>query len=101
MTRAERDAKRVEWRERVAEWRASGLNAAAYCREHDLSVWKFRYWAKRIAELDGESSVGFAQVSTPGSGLRLALPGGLHLEVDPGFDESTLTRFLAVVSRAC
>ena len=101
MTRAERDANRVEWREHVADYRGSGLSAAAYCREHELSVWKFRYWAKRIAELDGGGSGGFAQVSTPDSGLRLALPGGLRLEVDPGFDEATLMRFLAVVSRAC
>jgi hypothetical protein len=101
MTSAERDANRVEWRGHVAGYRASGLSAAAYCREHELSVWKLRYWAQRIAELDGEGASGFAQVSTPGSGLRLSLPGGLCLEVEPGFDGATLRQFLQAISPAC
>ena len=101
MTTSEMEALRVEWRERLSDWRAGGLSGAAYCREHGLSQWQFRYWVKRIAELDGEGACGFAEVSTPGSGLRLALPGGLRLEVEPGFDEATLKRFLAAVSAPC
>ena len=101
MTKSEREARETEWRQRVSDWRQSGMSGAEFCREHELPEWQFRYWVKRIAELDGPGDEGFARVSSPVSGLCLSLPGGLRLEVEAGFDESTLKRFLRTVSSAC
>jgi len=101
MTKAECEGRRKHWQEQLEQWRGSGLSRVAFCRENELSIWQFRYWAKRIAELGGSNRDGFARVTSCGSGLRLSLPGGLHLELEPGFDEATLRRFLRVLSRAC
>lgn len=89
------------WRELMEQRRSSGLSRAAFCRDRDLSIYKMRYWEKRIRELDGEDTEGFAQVTTPGSGIHLVLPGGLRVEVDPGFDEATMQRFLKAAAAAC
>jgi transposase len=37
-----------KWRERVAEWRASGQTAAEYCAERGLSVGTLRWWSSRL-----------------------------------------------------
>lgn len=89
------------WRELLEQRLSSGLSRAAFCRDRNLSLDKMRYWEKRIRELDGEDTEGFAQVTTPGSGIRLVLPGGLRVEVDPCFDEATMQRFLKVAAAAC
>ena len=98
MNTTEREARERQWRERLEQWRISGLSGVAFCRESGLSIWQFRYWTKRIAELDGSGQEGFARVTSSGSGLRLSLPGGLRLELEPGFDEATLKRFLRLLS---
>ena len=101
MTKTERDAREAGWRQRVVDWRGSGKSGTEFCREHELAEWQFRYWVGRISDLDNAGGEGFAQVASPRSGLSLSLPGGLHLEVEPDFDESTLKRFLRAVSPAC
>ena len=100
MTGTAREELRDLWRERLKLWREGDLSGAAFCREHDLSIYQFRYWVRRIAELDANESGGFARVTAPGSGIRLVLPGGLRVEVEPGFDEATLKRFLRTAA-AC
>jgi hypothetical protein len=91
--------KLAHWRGVIGEWRGSGISQAAFCRERGLPSWKLAYWLKRVSEED-ETPDGpaFATVSMPGSGLRLVLPGGASLEVEPGFDEATLRRVLRAVS---
>jgi len=95
-TRAE---KLAHWHGVVGEWRASGATQAGFCRERGVPAWQFRYWLKRISDA-GDAGGGpvFATVSAPGSGLRLVLPGGVSLEVEPGFDEGTLRRVVRAVS---
>jgi hypothetical protein len=91
--------KLAHWRGVIGEWRASGSSQAAFCRDRGLPTWKFAYWLKRVSEEEtAAEGPAFATVSTPGSGLRLVLPGGSCLEVDPGFDEATLRRVLRAVS---
>jgi hypothetical protein len=94
--------RREHWRGVIAEWRASGNSQTAFCRERGIPAWKLQYWLKRLA--DGgpvADAPAFAAVSAPGSGLRVALPGGLRLELEAGFDEATLLRFLRVAGAAC
>lgn len=94
-----RAAKLEHWRGLIGEWRSGGGPQASFCRERGLSAWQFRYWLKRVSEEeDSASGPLFATVSAPGSGLRLVLPGGAVLEVEPGFDEGTLRRVLRAVS---
>ena len=99
----EASAERVEhWRGVVGRWRESGLSGSAFVREEELSECQFRYWAKRIPELDGESAApAFARVTAVGSGLSVTLPGGLRLEVEPGFDAGTLRQFLKAACSPC
>jgi len=98
-----RASRREHWRGVVSEWRSGGGSQAGFCRERGIAPWQFRYWLTRFPEDGGEAVGGprFAAVSVPGSGLRLSLPGGLVLEVEPGFDEATLRRFLRAAGAAC
>jgi hypothetical protein len=94
-----RGEKLERWRGVIGEWRSSGSSQAGFCRERGLPTWKFAYWLKRVSEEDeAPDGPAFATVSMAGSGLRLVLPGGASLEVEPGFDEATLRRVLRAVS---
>lgn len=99
MTNEEIEGKRHRWREIVARWRAGGDTKAAFCRENGLKEWQFHYWFARLRELDAPA--GFAAVDCPAEGVRLRLLNGLTVELDAGFDENVLARFLAVATRAC
>lgn len=94
------DERVAHWRGVISRWHDSEMSGAAFCRQDGLREWQFRYWVKRVAELDGPGE-GFARVSTPGSGLRVVLPGGLRLEVEPDFDGTTLKRFLGALASPC
>jgi hypothetical protein len=94
MASVDSDGKISRWRDLLAQWQASGLSGAGFCRENDLSYYQFKYWLKRIRSLEAGESGLFARVSTPAGGIHLVLPGGLRLELEPDFDEATLQRFL-------
>jgi hypothetical protein len=49
-----------QWRELLAAQRASGLSAAAFCREHNLPAKSFYYWQRKLV-----SSSGFIRVAMP------------------------------------
>jgi hypothetical protein len=89
--------------ERITHWRAiirkhaiSGLSAAAFCREHDLSVHQFHWWRRRFKKRENSQGggSGFLQLipfskSQP-SGIRIRLHNGVFIEVEQGFDPLTL-----------
>lgn len=53
MIRARRARRtRDEWRQLVAEWRASGLTAAAFTAERGLSVHSLLGWSSRLGRED-------------------------------------------------
>jgi hypothetical protein len=37
------------WRDHLARFENSGLNRAAYCRQHRLATHSFDYWRRRLA----------------------------------------------------
>lgn len=44
------DIKREQlWRERIAQWQASGMSQQAYATEHGVPVHQVGYWARRFA----------------------------------------------------
>ena len=76
--------KAAVWGERVAGWRASGLSAAAYCREQGLAYATFQYWLRRL----GTPSAAVLPIRVcPKAGnassvvLALELRGGSRLQV--------------------
>ena len=54
------------WRQHIAQWQASGLSQAGYCRQHELATHPFSYWkCKFLMESEPvapEPTGGFARV---------------------------------------
>ncbi len=100
MTRQEKmSAKRAKWKKRIAQWEASGLTQAVYCREKGLSIHRFSYWRKKWK---AASPVSFAEVSMPvelcGYGRKDALVVRVRdrfaVEVPEGFSPDLLGRLI-------
>ena len=96
--------------ERAKHWRTihekqaeSGLSAAAFCREHNISVHQFHWWRGRFKKeeiQDKKSS--FLQlipfsIKSQRSGVRIRLRGEVFIEVDQGFDPRTLREVIEAV----
>jgi hypothetical protein len=97
----------------VAEWRASDLSTAEFCRRRGLVLSSFRWWRWRLSQ-DGEpeppaapaaallpvrvvgalveDSAPQAEATEPV--LELIHPSGVHLRVPSGFDERTVAGVL-------
>ncbi len=41
------ESRRVEWEQRVAAWKASGLTQKQYCAREGIGFSSLRYWASR------------------------------------------------------
>jgi hypothetical protein len=104
-----------QWRERIVDYRASGLSGARWCERTGQSIWQLRYWINRINKIDSLSagpdrttaSDGWARVelaapkaSATSTGIRICM-GSARIEVDAGFDKSALSEVLAVVASLC
>lgn len=100
-----------EWSPVVADWRASGLSAAKFCRRQGLSQWTFRYWRKK-AEAAGTgrlrrptlppsaAGVSFVEARLVESGptpIEVRLAGGRSLRVRGDFDEGVLRKLVAAL----
>lgn len=102
MNSEERKANRQRWRAVIEQWQQSDLTKVDFCRENELSEKRFHYYYRRLVR-EPAREAGFAQVSLnqSGSGLRLRLNQSLELDIQPGFDEATLKRFLSAVISLC
>ncbi len=90
-----------QWQTVMDRQRSSGQSAVAYCREHGLSIWQFRYWKKRLS-LSSEGGIGFnrVHVAAPASPLQLWIEvGPWRVGVGAGFEEATLRRVLSVLEQ--
>jgi hypothetical protein len=92
MTKEERI---THWRGLIAKHLASGLSAAAFCREQDLNIHQFRWWQRRLKEENSQAKgAGFLQLvpfsKSQHSGIRIHLNNGVFIEVEQGFDPLTL-----------
>jgi len=102
MTNETRAAKREHWKGVLDRWRESGLSKAAFCRENGVRPWQLQYWFQRLNEAGPDPTAAFASVHcNGGSGIRVRLPSGLTVEVEPDFDPATLVRLLAAVAPLC
>lgn len=82
MTRTERHH---FWQQTLADWEASGLSGAAFCRQHGLGYHQFSYWRKKLrGEAESQGGAGFARVAPvagtdTADGLTVSLPGGVSI----------------------
>jgi hypothetical protein len=105
----QRRRSRAEIEQLVAEYEASGLSCVEFCRKRGLSLATLARYRKRQAQggpvggnrwVAVEVSAGRAALGgEASSGLAVALPGGLRIEVGRGFDGSTLAQLLGVLGR--
>lgn len=104
------------WRLIYANWQASGLSKAAYCREHNISISRFHYHAvklecqlvlaeninKQVAEPQQFAKVVCSEptcstVAVPASStLTLRLPCGSTIELPVGFNSEILQQVFKI-----
>lgn len=103
------DSEKVEfWRGIIGRQQSTGVSAMQFCREEAIPYWKFNYWKRRLAKIDGlvdqpspqddhefanegsseEQRSSFAEVclvgERPGPGsplVEIVLPGGVTVRL--------------------
>jgi hypothetical protein len=88
------------WATRVAEWRASGQKAPAYCKGKGFTPGGLRYWASRLARSGQSAPSGGVRLARVVRSARPSVPAGetpilidvgaARLGVCRGFDPETL-----------
>jgi hypothetical protein len=91
------------WQPHVEALAQSGLSRREYCRQHNLSYHAVTYWLRKLPQAVVKGDPSFSLIEVP---TRLAAhsPLRLHIhscmiELDPGFDQATLSRTLAVLEQ--
>lgn len=102
------------WRLIYANWQASGLSKSVYCREHNISINRFRYYAVQFESQQffagnsteqGMASPQFAEIvcrddarlaAPPQTPLILRLTCGSTIELSAGFDADVLKQVLEI-----
>ena len=95
------------WQDHMERWQQSGQSQKAYCREQDLSYFRFQYWRRRFRE-DEQHDVqrtrpsGFVPVAPTRSGLpsglSVVLPNGIQLRGISADNLAVVERLLARLS---
>ena len=67
------------WRERMAQWQASGLSVRAFCLKHGLIETSFYYWKRELRARDAAS----ATAATKSSSWKKSRPAFIPLTVLP------------------
>jgi hypothetical protein len=103
---------RAEASQLVVEFEQSGLKRKEFCAAHGLSMHTLDAWRRRAArpgvdekivpvELVETCHTGRGLMSVvsaqPSVTLRVVLPSGLRIEVEPGFDGVELRRLIAAL----
>jgi hypothetical protein len=109
-TRRPDPARERLWRQRLARWKASGLQAGEFCEREGVTPTAFAHWRKEIRDRDARAAAtnqpAFVPVHiTPSFAspvLELSLPGGQVIRVPPGFDPAHLRAVVAALEgRTC
>ena len=104
-------AKAALWQQRLDDWSVSLLSIGKWCRQNGVSPGSFAYWQRILSEAEDDQQdpqeggwlkcrVGDlpSVVSAVGS-IKIHV-GSLHIEVEPGFDPSTLRTVLQMLGAA-
>jgi hypothetical protein len=94
------EERQAHWRSIINDQSTSGKNIAAYCRAIHIDTCLFYSWRRRLnAEPPRPGTfVELKPVSPGASGICLRLDERFVLEVDQGFDPSTLRAIVAALS---
>ena len=104
-----RDPKKAKYWEGIFEEQASsGLSIAAFCREREIRPSQYHWWRRRLKEEGHPQSrtpEGFIELlsasgnaSACSSGIKLIYDNRFSLQLDPGFDPTTLKQVLALLA---
>lgn len=108
MTAIESNTGNVFWQHHLAQWQASGLSQAGYCRQQELSAHKFSYWKRKLQipckSVAHEPATGFARVqvdtgviSSSFQGLSLRFNDGTQLTGITGDNVGLIKQLLVVL----
>jgi|SRR5208283_545320 len=102
-----RSGKQRLWEKHIAQWNASGLSQAEYCRSNKIGLKSFHYW-KRKSKHKG-SPPELIELALPKPLAVAVLPAhpqlclvvGQHyrIEICKGFDSEDLERVVRVLGR--
>lgn len=100
-------ASRVEWQQRVAQWKSSGLTAEAFAARRGLKAGTLRWWSSTLGRAGGRlGGAGFALVVPTATApaepvespaLDVVLPSGRVVRVRRGFDPAFLGELLVAL----
>ncbi len=96
MSHKEREELRQRWARLVAEFRASGLGPAQWCRQNGYNVRHLHYWLAKFRTADASASattawlpVPIEAAHTPGARVVVRV-GPVAIDVQAGFDPELL-----------
>ena len=96
-----------QWRERIADYRNSGLTAAAWCERNDCSIARLQYWIakfKRANKKSDETKWAKIEIVDAHLATRSSISiyvGTARIEVNAGFEAGLLEDVLRSAVRAC
>ena len=109
MTKAERQELEATWRERIAEFRSSGMTVSAWAQAHQVSEYQVYYWVRKLRSTQagsGASGARFVPVTVKGlegeagpAALTVKV-GAFALEVRAGCDMELLGRVARTLALA-
>jgi len=97
-----------EWEKRMAEFRASGQSATAWCAAHEINLQRFRYWARKFQvrpQTESTKSVQWLSVKldespvSEGTSMNVQV-GEASIEVRPGFNPILLKQIVQALAHA-
>jgi len=107
MTKAEL---RQEWSSRVADFKASGQSASAWCAAHDLPPHQLWYWLRKHKNIDTPTmmpsqwlsvELGEPKPSSAQGSALLVRVGQATVEVKPGFNPALLSDVVRILTALC
>ncbi len=86
------------WVSHLADWRLSGLNGAAWCRERGITYCVFLYWKKRL-QPKSDSQEQFVEITSQKEPNLVLECNGIVIRLSSAFDPELLTSCLQVIKR--
>jgi hypothetical protein len=101
-------ASRAQWRQRVAQWKRSGLTADVFAAEHDINPRTLLWWSSMLRRPRARAAeAGFVRLvpvedrnapsTVEPAPLDIVLSSGRVVRVRRGFDPTVLRELLAVL----
>lgn len=97
-------AKQDLWRQRVADFLATGDSRRAWCEKHQLPLHQLGYWLRKFhgdgAGPSRQKWIALERIRPIRAGVSLRV-GSLNLDVEPGFDEQVLEGVIRALMVVC